>query len=87
MKKKAHLKEKQFCFPLQKAATQHSSLIDGLATRSLSFQPMSQQLRPSGYSPIITNYAGAPSNQHPTVPEPTTPPPSYPAGVNLVQSF
>ena len=50
-------------------ATQHTSLIDGLATRPLTSQPMAP---PAGYAPIITNYA-------PTAPEPRTPPPSYPS--------
>ena len=52
-------------------ATQHTSLIDGLATRPLPSQPMVQP-PPAGYAPIITNYA-------PTAPEPRTPPPSYPS--------
>ena len=52
-------------------ATQHTSLIDSLATRPLTSQPMAQP-PPAGYAPIITNYA-------PTAPEPRTPPPSYPS--------
>ena len=46
-----------------------TSLIDSLATRPLTSQPMAP---PAGYAPIITNYA-------PTAPEPRTPPPSYPS--------
>ena len=52
-------------------ATQHTSLIDSLATRPLTCQPIAQP-PPAGYAPIIANYA-------PTAREPRTPPPSYPS--------
>ena len=52
-------------------ATQQTSLIDSLATRPLTCQPIAQP-PPAGYAPIIANYA-------PTAREPRTPPPSYPS--------